>query len=521
MGVEQLHMAANIPQFIEGAPISNLMYAIWSSREDLQIAFDLKTSVGQDAFRRWCEASLLREYGIGALTIDETSDNKSTELVSVISKSNYHRLARMESMLARLSKALPSKIRASGKSYWNRILAEFARNVARKSKTSNQAENVPATQCFSEENFALPGANLIGYVFSESGMGEHVRMSAASFAATDINFGVINFDYGVPSRTEALLRHGTLESTNRYKANVFHINADQMLHVYAKLGGGFFSDRLNISYPFWELSKFPSEWTPFLSVMDEVWAPTKFIQESISNALGKLVHYMPVSIDLPLVENKGRKNFGIPEGRFAFLLTFDFFSYIHRKNPWATVLAFMLAFPKLDENVCLVVKVMNADESNDDWKKLKEIASRDRRIILINKVMTIDDLLSLKLACDCYVSLHRSEGLGRGPMEAMLLGKPTILTNYSGSSDYAREDNSCLVNYSLVPIEPRQYVHWSDQVWADPDIEHAAWHMKRLANDSTLALSIGKAAQHFISEQFSPARCGALYQQRLRELGVV
>lgn len=89
--------------------------------------------------------------------------------------------------------------------------------------------------------------------------------------------------------------------------------------------GGFFSDRLNISYPFWELSKFPSEWTPFLSVMDEVWAPTKFIQESISNALGKLVHYMPVSIDLPLVENKGRKNFGIPEGRFAFLLTFDFF----------------------------------------------------------------------------------------------------------------------------------------------------------------------------------------------------
>lgn len=521
MGVEQLDMAADIPQLVEGVPITNLMYAIWCSRKDLQIAFDLKSSAGQYAFLQWCEASMLREYGIGALMTDETTDNKNTDLISVISKSNYHRLARMESILARLSRALPSKIRASAKNYWNRFLAEIARNVARKTKISNQTENVSAIQHINKENSALPGANLIGYVFSELGMGEHVRMSAASFAAANINFGLINFDYGVSSRSAALIRYGTLESINRYKANIFHINADQMLHVYAKLGRGFFSNRLNISYPFWELSKFPLEWTPFLRAMDEVWAPTKFIQESISNALGKPVRYMPVSIDLPLVKNRGRKSFGIPEGSFTFLLTFDFFSYIHRKNPWATVRAFMLAFPKMDENVCLVVKVMNADESNEDWKKLKEIASRDKRIIIINKIMTIDDLLSLKLACDCYVSLHRAEGLGRGPMEAMLLGKPTILTNYSGSSEYAREDNSCLVNYSLVSIEPGQYVHWSDQVWADPDIEHAAWHMKNLANDSTLALRIGKTAQHFISEKFSPARCGALYKQRLHELGMV
>lgn len=521
MGIEQLHRAADIPQLIEGVSITNLMYAIWCSRKDLQIAFDLNSSVGQDAYRRWCDASLLRDYGIGAQTIDEAIDNESTDRVSVISKSNYHRLVRMESMLARLSRVLPSKIRASGRSCWNRLLARIARNVARKSKTSNQTKNVTATQCVGKKNFALPGANLIGYVFSESGMGEHVRMSAASFSTTDINFGVINFGYGVPSRTKALLRHGTLESTNRYKANIFHINADQMIHVYGKLGENFFSNRLNISYPFWELSKFPTEWTPFLKVMDEVWAPTRFIQNSISNALSKAVHYMPVSIELPPVENKGRIFFGIPEGCFTFLATFDFFSYIHRKNPWAVVRAFMLAFPRLNENVCLVVKVMNADESNGDWKELKDIAARDRRIILINKVMTIDELLSLKLACDCYVSLHRAEGLGRGPMEAMLLGKPTILTNYSGSTDYAREDNSCLVNYSLIPIQEGQYVHFLDQVWADPDIEHAAWHMKNLANNADLCGRMGKTARDFINEHFSPARCGSLYKQRLHELGVI
>lgn len=64
-------------------------------------------------------------------------------------------------------------------------------------------------------------------------------MSAASMATTDINFGVINFDVGVSSRQKAELRHGTLETTNRYKANIFHINADQMLRVYTTLGEDF------------------------------------------------------------------------------------------------------------------------------------------------------------------------------------------------------------------------------------------------------------------------------------------
>jgi glycosyltransferase involved in cell wall biosynthesis len=36
--------------------------------------------------------------------------------------------------------------------------------------------------------------------------------------------------------------------------------------------------------------------------------------------------------------------------------------------------------------------------------------------------------------CDCYVSLHRSEGFGLTIAEAMLLGKPVIATRYGGCS---------------------------------------------------------------------------------------
>ena len=164
---------------------------------------------------------------------------------------------------------------------------------------------------------------------------------------------------------------------------------------------------------------------------------------------------------------------------------------------------------------------MNGNEDDDGWQRLKEISLRDKRIFLVNKMMARDELLSLKLACDCYVSLHRSEGLGFGPMEAMLLGKPTIVTNYSGNTDYSRKDNSCLVDYSLIPVQEGEYAHCIDQTWAEPDIEHAAVYMKMLANDINLSGKIGRTAQEFIIANHSPARCGALYRQRLDQLGLL
>ena len=52
-------------------------------------------------------------------------------------------------------------------------------------------------------------------------------------------------------------------------------------------------------------------------------------------------------------------------------------------------------------------------------------------------------------ACDCYVSLHRSEGLGLTMAEAMALGKPVIATVYSGNLQFMTPENSHLVDYQL------------------------------------------------------------------------
>lgn len=61
-------------------------------------------------------------------------------------------------------------------------------------------------------------------------------------------------------------------------------------------------------------------------------------------------------------------------------------------------------------------------------RELLEAAHTDARIKFVCETMTYGEVLALYAACDVFVSLHRSEGLGLGPLEAMMLGKAVIAT---------------------------------------------------------------------------------------------
>ena len=121
------------------------------------------------------------------------------------------------------------------------------------------------------------------------------------------------------------------------------------------------------------------------------------------------------------------------------------------------------------------------------------------------------DLLALMACCDCYVSLHRSEGFGRGPAEAMLLGKPVILTDYSGTRDFATAETALLVGCELVPVGKDEYPGADGQVWTAPDIAEAAAAMRRIAADRMLARRLGRAGQARIRELYDPTVVGRRY----------
>ena len=65
----------------------------------------------------------------------------------------------------------------------------------------------------------------------------------------------------------------------------------------------------------------------------------------------------------------------------------------------------------------------------------------------------------------------------------MLLGTPTIATNYSANIEFQNKENSCLVDYKLIKVGKDIYPYKKDYLWADPDITQASEYMKRLYID--------------------------------------
>jgi glycosyltransferase involved in cell wall biosynthesis len=308
---------------------------------------------------------------------------------------------------------------------------------------------------------------------------------------------------------------------NRHRANVFHVNADQMLATYCALGSDFFNSRYNIGYWAWELSKWPADWVPTLDMVDEIWAPSRFIRDCLKTVTDKPVVHMPLCVELPHFGRRSRSHFGLPEGDCLFLYTFDFHSYIDRKNPLAAVRAFKRAFPSGKEKAGLVLKIMKGDPESPKWQEMIEAIDHDPRIYVINQMMSRADVLALLDSCDCFLSLHRSEGFGRGPAEAMYLGKAVIATNYSGNVDFTRPGASLLVDYQLVPVKPGEYVCGEGQVWADPDVDHAARQMLLVQQGSAEVQEIAARGQEVILTEFSNAAVGRNMRKRLTEIGAL
>jgi glycosyltransferase involved in cell wall biosynthesis len=140
---------------------------------------------------------------------------------------------------------------------------------------------------------------------------------------------------------------------------------------------------------------------------------------------------------------------------------------------------------------------------------------------MINKVLDRRSMIGLIERCDCFVSLHRSEGFGRGIAEAMLLGKPVIVTGYSGNMDFTNPLDGCIVDYQLVDVGAREYPHAAGQRWAEPDLEQAAWYMRRLVSDPAWGSALAHKGRALVEAQHGVEAVGRLCRARLERLGFV
>ena len=125
------------------------------------------------------------------------------------------------------------------------------------------------------------------------------------------------------------------------------------------------------------------------------------------------------------------------------------------------------------------------------------------------------ELAGVMAACDCYVSLHRAEGFGLGPAEAMALGKPVIATRYSGNLDFMTDANSYLVDFTLTEIGPGCWPYPAQARWAQVDLGDAARLMREVFEDQHAARARGAAAAASVGATHSLEQSGRSMRVRL------
>jgi glycosyltransferase involved in cell wall biosynthesis len=290
-------------------------------------------------------------------------------------------------------------------------------------------------------------------------------------------------------------------------------------------------DGLNAVLINWEQRVVPPEWASVLGGLDVIVAPSGFTREVFQEAIPDVpVISTKVPLLLPESVRHDRPSFGMHPDRVWFGSSFEPHSDPARKNPLAVLEAFRRALPDRHD-VGLMFKVNNATVNGRIHPAVEELrarARRDGRIVLFEQALDYRTVLSLYASLDVFVSLHRSEGIGLGLMEAMALGKPVVATGWSGNMSFMDRSNACLVSYDLVPVHSDTDVYREDvlgphAMWADPGLTNAAEWMRTLVERPDVLVGIGRRAQEAMRRYQEDAQRGSFVDQLrlIRESEVV
>jgi glycosyltransferase involved in cell wall biosynthesis len=361
---------------------------------------------------------------------------------------------------------------------------------------------------------------VIGHPFIPLGMGEHLRAAFRSLRSAGLETAIRDV-YGLGS-TDSIVRDelSTHVVSDFSDLNIFCLNGDEVEPALAHLATDVPREGVSVVYPLWELSRYPKQWAEQLSRFDEIWAPSRFTYDAIRASVSKPVVHMPLAGEVRVDKLLGRRHFGVPESSFVFLFFFDFSSYVKRKNPLAALRAFEeLCSRYPSEDVCLVIKMKGGDARHGDYECVRDYFKASKnKVVVIDSLLSDVEIKSLMWCCDCFLSLHRSEGFGFGLISAMFLGKPVVATGYSGNLDFMTTENSCLVQHTMAPVPEGAYPFWEGQVWAEPDIDDAVDKMIRLVSDPEYARNVGIEASRHIRVKFSYRATGLRYLHRIADL---
>lgn len=349
------------------------------------------------------------------------------------------------------------------------------------------------------------GVNLVGYLNHVIGLGESARQFEGALRAAGVPHALAAIDLGfhaprLPERVAPWLAEAELP----FDVTVLWCNPDRYgIDVDLETLPG----RRLVGRWAWELSHLPNEWRAAADWFCEIWTSSRFVRDAVRSAVSVPVRIVPMALEVPTVPALDRSRWNVSSDRLLFLFVFDHHSIAARKNPLGLITAFLDAFPD-GRDAALLIKSINAADMPEAAAELSRAASGHPSVHVVDIAVPGPERLALLAGCDCYVSLHRSEGFGMTIAEAMAYARPVIATDYGGSVDFFDASTGYPVRWSPARVGETNPVYPADGVWAEPDLRHAAQLMRQVAAASGEASARARRAAARIATRHSPVAAG-------------
>jgi glycosyltransferase involved in cell wall biosynthesis len=372
------------------------------------------------------------------------------------------------------------------------------------------------------------GINVAGYFQYRLGGGEVARSFARILSRHKIPHALINLPAGShPLLSDRENKSFDLHRTRKpyFETTLIFANGNYMKDV-LPICPEIIRSRHRAGVWWWEFEDGMEDSVAGFDYIDEVVVFSGFVEQAIRRILpkGKILTKLPYPFypDWKVCMDRDQllRKHGIEPDRFVLYFNFDFASSIRRKNPMGILAALEKAF-HLRDKIHLVIKTTNHEWFPDAARHFESALSRHpllQSITWISEPLSHTEHYGLLGAIDCYVSLHRGEGLGLGMLESMHLGKPVIATNYGGNVEFTRPHNSMLVDYTLSACDDDYVIYRHVTRWAEPDIGQAAHYMRGLYENPERGKMLGRQARQDIQRQFNLDTCISQYRQWMARL---
>jgi glycosyltransferase involved in cell wall biosynthesis len=362
---------------------------------------------------------------------------------------------------------------------------------------------------------ACAGVVVAGELSRASGLGEGARLMLGALQQLGVPVWPLDVGALLPAAT-----HDFPVQANALPPPgapvVLHVNPPLLPLALLRLGRRFVHGRRIVGYWSWELPTVPPDWRIGGRFAHEVWVPSPFTADAVAPLLSRrpAVVPHPLAAVPPAPSALDRAAFGLPADALVVLVAFNLASSFERKNPLAAIAAFRAAFGDRPDRL-LLLKIGNPGQFPEDFSRIAAAAAAAPNVRLETRTLPTADLHALTAACDIVLSLHRSEGFGLVPAEAMLLGKPVIATGWSGNMAFMDATSAALVGYRLVPAADPRHVY-EGSCWAEPDQADAVAHLRRLADDAAARVALGARGREAALERLGVAPLAAA----VRDLGL-